>query len=303
MLEAKTPLHNLRMGSIDRRKTPRTPFTDRRRKNLFDVLTHQMQIKNYSFKTINLYRFLINEFVHYFEKHPRGISSEQIELYLLYLFEIKKVSSSRINQVISALKFLYNDIYGRKKVLRNIERPKKEYKLPVILNREEIAKIISSAENPKHRLMISLIYSSGLQLSELTRVRVSDIDLRNLKVFVQGSKSKKDRITIFSDKLIEPLQKTMKDKDKNQWIFPGQRSGTHINPRSIQKAFQKTLKKAGIKKNATCHSLRHSFAAHLFERGVDIRYIQELLGHARIETTSIYTKVCNIGLFNIKSPL
>ncbi len=299
----KIPVHDRRVGPKDRRKQERIIFTDRRRRGLLEVFEQQLRIRNYSFRSIKLYKSVIKDFIRYFDKHPRDINKEQIELYISYLIEIKKVSFSRVNQSISALKFLYEKLYGRHNLFTDIDRPRKEHKLPLVLNRSEIERIINVIYNPIHKLMISLLYSSGLRISELVKLKVKDVDMENLLIFVRGGKGKKDRRTIFSAKLVDELKKIMYNKEADEWLFPGQKKGRHYSPRSVQHIFEKALKASGIKKEAHCHTLRHSFATHLLENGVDIRYIQELLGHHRIETTTIYTKVRRPGLMKIKSPL
>ena len=170
------------------------------------------------------------------------------------------------------------------------------------MSRQEIKSIISSISNQKHRLIISLAYCAGLCISEIKHLRISDIDLSEKTIHIKNAKGKKDRISVISEKLVLDLKKFFVSKNKDGYVFESERGG-NLSERSIQKVFENSLIKAKIRKPATFHSLRHSFATHLLENGVNVRYVQELLGHSNIRTTQIYRKVTNPKLKNIKSPL
>ena len=163
--------------------------------------------------------------------------------------------------------------------------------------------ILGAIENPRHKLMISILYSSGLRLNELVQLKVGNIDLKSLMIFVKGGKGHKDRRTIFSENLIPPLIAQMGKKRAEEWLFYGVDGISHYSPRSVQKVLAIAVQKIGIQKHVHCHTLRHSFATHLMENGIDIRYIQELLGHERLETTAIYAHVRNPARQMIRSPL
>ncbi len=214
-----------------------------------------------------------------------------------------------MNQAISALKFLYVRLYGRDDTFADIRRPRPEHKLPRILSRDEILQIVRTIQNPKHRLMIDLLYAAGLRVSEVVNLRVQDVNLDELTLFVRAPrparesiKSNKDRITIFSESLRDALRRLMDGKQAGDWLFPSRRGG-RLSTRTVQQVFARAVKESDVQKEVSCHDLRHSFATHLLESGVDIRYIQELLGHARLETTRIYTRVANPARCRIKSPL
>jgi len=179
---------------------------------------------------------------------------------------------------------------------------KRNKKLPIVLSREEIKNIIDVIRNPKHKLIISLAYGAGLRISEVVNLKVKDINLEELTIHLKNAKGKKDRITIFPEKIKNDLQSLIAGKNMDDYLFESERSGK-LTERTAQKVFENALKKSDIKKDATFHSLRHSFATHLLENGVDVRYVQELLGHQNIRTTQIYTQVTNPKLKNIKSPL
>lgn len=301
---APLPDHDRRSGPADRRQTPRTPATDRRGADIPAYFARQLRIRNYKPRTIKLYKNILLDFHRYFSgKSLKDLAKDHIDLYLAFLVEQHGVSASRIAQVTSALKFLYNDLLGRKEIMINVKYPRMDKQIPKVLNREDVLRITESIHNPKHKLIISLLYAAGLRISEVARLRVRDIDLLNLTLFVRGGKGHKDRLSIFSAKLVDLLKKFMENKQAAGFLFPGTVREGHIAERTIQNIFEHALKESNIRKNATCHTLRHSFATHLLESGVDLRYIQELLGHASVQTTQIYTHVRNPAKSRILSPL
>lgn len=210
-------------------------------------------------------------------------------------------SSFTMNQYHAAYKLYITKILNRS---WNVPFPyaKRHKRLPVVLSRGEIAAIIGVTKNSKHKLILSLAYGTGLRVSEIINLRVRDIDTSGLTLVVRNGKGGKDRISILPEKLCNDLQNLMAGKRASDYLFESERGGK-LTTRTAQAVFGKALKLTGIKKEATFHSLRHSFATHLLENGVDVRYVQELLGHASIATTQLYTKVTNPQLKNIRSPL
>ncbi|MCD4693931.1 tyrosine-type recombinase/integrase [bacterium] len=196
--------------------------------------------------------------------------------------------------------FCWNVLKYRDKI--DIKFAKTPSKLPIVLSRDEIQKILLTIKNEKHKLMMELAYSGGLRASEIINLKIKDIDLAELIIHIKGAKGNKNRITVFPEKLVIDIKKLGSNRNFNDYVFASERGG-RLTERTAQKVFENALKKSGIKKEATFHSLRHSFATHLLENGTDVRYVQELLGHANIRTTQIYTKVTNPKLKNIKSPL
>lgn len=263
-------------------------------------LKQEMKLRNFSNQTIKNYLYYIIDFLKFANKSPKNINTSDIRNYLEAMVN-KNRSSSTLNLAYSSFHFYFEKIL-RRKFFINIPRAKKSKKLPIVLTRDEIGKIFGKITNIKHKLILGLIYSAGLRVSEIINVKVKDLDFENKLLNIKEAKGKKDRTTIVSEKIIPFLKKYSKNKTANDYLFESSRGGK-LTSRSIQKIFMQALKKSGIKKAATCHSLRHSFATHLLENGTDIRYIQELLGHARLETTQIYTKVSNNNLKNIKNPL
>ena len=183
--------------------------------------------------------------------------------------------------------------------IRSAKRPKR---LPIVLSRVEIKKIIESSKNSKHRLLLSLAYGAGLRVSEAISLKVQDLDFYELTIHIKQAKGQKDRISIIPEGIISELRNLIAGKINNDFVFASERGGK-LTTRTAQKIFENALHISKITKNATFHSLRHSFATHLLENGTDVRYVQELLGHQNIRTTQRYTQVTNPQLKNIKSPL
>ncbi len=184
-----------------------------------------------------------------------------------------------------------------------IKRPKKDRKLPAVLSREEISKLLSSIANVKHKAILMLTYSAGLRVSEVVKLKLEDIDTERKLIHIRGAKGRKDRYTILSDVAMNTLKLYIESYHPENWLFPSKEDNSYITVRTVQRIFEDACNKAEIKKDVTVHSLRHSFATHLLESGIDLRYIQELLGHKSSKTTEIYTHVSNRDLGKIQSPL
>ena len=263
-------------------------------------LEQELKIRGLSSKTIKAYLSYNKSFLDFVKKSPKLVKNEDIKRYLEYLAN-RGVSNATLNLVINALKFYYGQIM-RRRFFWQIKRPKKEKVLPVVLSKNEIKKILGQVNNVKHKLLLGLMYASGLRVSEVCRLRVKDLDFDNDILWVRQGKGSKDRQTLMPKNISKILQRYVNKKTLNDYVFEN-RQGRRLSERTVQKVFWQALKKSGVKKQATCHSLRHSFATHLLEKGLDIRYIQELLGHKRLETTQIYTKVTSNKLQEISSPL
>ncbi|MFA6973687.1 MAG: site-specific tyrosine recombinase/integron integrase [Parcubacteria group bacterium] len=263
-------------------------------------LKQEMKLRKFSRHTVESYLYYITQLLKLANKNPKTVNAEDIRAYLEKMAD-SGVSSSTLNSAYSALKFYFEKILCRK-FFFSIPRAKQSKYLPTVFNKEEIRQILGTIQNVKHKLLLGVMYSSGLRVSEAVNLRVKDLDLRGKLLTVRQGKGAKDRTTILSEKVAIVLEKYAKNKALNDYIFESDRGGK-LTERTAQKVFATALEKSGIKKAASCHSLRHSFATHLLEAGTSIRYIQELLGHARLETTQIYTKVAKNNLQSIKSPL
>ncbi|MBI4778990.1 tyrosine-type recombinase/integrase [Candidatus Falkowbacteria bacterium] len=267
-------------------------------------LVREMRIRNFSPKTIQAYVYYNKELLRFANKGSREINYEDIRDYMDCLFGLGK-SSSTVNLAINALKFYYEGILQRKFFVPKIgiRRPKAEKKLPVVLNKNEVVKMINCLDNIKHKLMIQILFGSGLRVSEAVDLKINDIDFIRKIITIRHGKGAKDRITIVSDKTLSDIEKYLLEYKPLVFLFESYVAGEKLAVRSAQKIVEEAVKSAEVNPNASAHSLRHGFATYLLENGTDIRYIQELLGHARLETTQIYTKVADNKIRGIKSPL
>lgn len=255
-------------------------------------LEQEMRLRNFSPKTIKVYLYYNKELLRFASyKSPIKITGQDIKDYLDFLIS-KGLSRSTIDLAINALKFYYSTILERKFFVNNkIKRPKKEKTLPIVLSKEEIKRMIDNIDNLKHQLMVVLLYSSGLRVSELVGLRLNNIDTQRKTIHICAGKGKKDRITVISQKAIELIDQYLLEYQPLEYVFESYEPGKKISTRTVQLAVVEAGQKAGIKKTIGPHTLRHSFATHMLENGVNLRYIQSMLGHARLETTQIYTKV------------
>lgn len=268
--------------------------------SLLRLTKNELTYRNYSKKTIESYLFCLGRYFSFKGTDLKRLNVANIK-YFLFRLTKKGLASETINLHLNAIKFFYREIV-RSKGSIEIRFARKNKKLPVVLTKNEVSKLLSAVENGKHKLLLSLAYGAGLRVSEIIKLRVQDLDLDELTVRVVDAKGGKDRITVFPEKLKDPIRNLIAGKDPSSPVFESERGG-RLSARSAQKIFEKAIAKSGVKKQASFHSLRHSFATHLLENGVDIRYIQALLGHKNIRTTQLYTKVTNPGIKNIKSPL
>jgi site-specific recombinase XerD len=219
------------------------------------------------------------------------------------LLEEKHKAAATVNQVFNALRFLYVELYKMPFAIGSIPRPRKEKRLPVVLDKSEALRIFDAVENLKHKTILMLIYSAGLRVGEAVRLRIEDVDSTRRLIHLKGAKGKKDRYTLLSDVVLERLREYYKEYKPKEYLFEGAVGRKHLAERSVQSVFERAAKAAGIRKPVSVHSLRHSFATHLLESGVDLRYIQELLGHSSSKTTEVYTHVSQKTLGKIVSPL
>lgn len=260
----------------------------------------ELRIRNYSQKTIKSYIYGLKEYFDFKKSDITEYSEGNVKDFLEYL-ERKQCSPSTRNLFLNTLKFYYHNVL---KTVDHIEicSAKRNKWLPVVLSRQEIEKMLDKTMNIKHRLLLALAYGAGLRVSEVINLRIHDVDLSELTIHLKQAKGNKDRITIIPERLIDGIRNLTAGKNSDDFVFISEHGG-RLATRTAQKIFEHALQKAGINKPATFHSLRHSFATHLLENGVDIRYVQELLGHNSIRTTQQYTQVTNPGLKKIKSPL
>ncbi len=259
-------------------------------------------MRKYSSKTLKAYLFYNRNLIDFCSKASGFIDENDIKNYLLNLAKDRNSSASTLNTAINALKYYYSTMLNRN-FFDDIKRPHNDKKLPVILSENEVERICSMVTNPKHKLIFMLIYSAGLRVSEVVKLRIENIDSERMMVYIQKAKGRKDRYTLLSEKVLKSLQNYFREYNPKNWIFHGARKDRHISTRTVQAIFENTKIKSGITKKASPHSLRHSFATHLLESGISLRYIQELLGHKNSKTTEIYTHVSKKHLGKIRNPL
>ncbi len=267
----------------------------------FRKLTTEMKLRGFSPQTVKMYLFYNQKLVDHIKKEPVDITEDDIKDFLACKLSDDSVSSATIALIKAALKFFYTEILGKNISL--IKTPKRSKKLPVVLSQTEIKNLIDMTENIKHRLIIELLYSTGLRLSECINLKYSDLDLNDGIGWVRMGKGFKDRIFIISEIFKKDLldYKEKSCSDGKGYIFLV--NGKKMTYRGIQHAIKVSAARAGIEKPVHVHTLRHSFATHLLENGVDIRKIQKLLGHSNLQTTQIYTQVSSEEIKKIKSPL
>jgi len=262
----------------------------------------EMQLREFSPRTQESYLSAVEGLARHYSRSPEKICQEEIEDYLLYLRQEKAQSQSTCNVVISGLKFLYNHTIKCKQIRLELPPRKGIRKLPEVLSRQEVYRVISQPANIKYRTMLMTAYSAGLRSSELVRLKPEHIDSSRMVIRVIQGKGNKDRNTILSERLLDQLRIYWQACRPQKWLFPSRNSEQHISQSSIGREFNRAKRKAGITKGKGIHTLRHSFATHLLEAGYDIRKIQLLLGHTSLSTTSIYLHVSRKSMEKMKSP-
>lgn len=267
---------------------------------------NRLILKGYSPSTIRTY---CNEFQIFLQtlnkKSAKELTPEQLQRYILYCINQLKLSENTIHSRINSLKFYYEQVLHKEKMFFEIPRPRKQKLLPGIFSQDEIAAIINSVINKKHKAMLMIAYSGGLRVSEIVTLKTYQIDSKRMTIFISQAKGKKDRVVTLSPILLVMLREYAKEynPDKKGYLFGGSIPGTPYSTRSLQEVMQAAKKKAGVMKPGSMHSLRHSFATHLIERGTDVTMIQKLLGHNDLKTTLIYLHTSNKDLMKIISPL
>jgi integron integrase len=313
-------------------------------KKLLDRMREVLRLKHYSIRTEHTYVNWAKRYILFHDKrHPQDMGAPEIAAFLTHLAVQRNVAASTQNQALCALLFLYDEVLHQDVGPVDAIRAKKPKRLPTVLTREEVERVIAAVTGT-HRLVVRLLYGSGLRLMECLRLRVKDVDFAYRQIVVRDGKGHKDRVTVLPGKLVEPLKTHLRrvalihqrDLDRGygavylpyaletkypnaakewcwQYVFPARslsrdpRSGItrrhHLGESGPQRAVRRAARLAGIDKHVSCHTFRHSFATHLLEDGYDIRTVQELLGHKDVKTTMVYTHVLNRGGLAVRSPL
>tara|TARA_R110002051_G_scaffold4043_8_gene21476 strand:+ start:17295 stop:18422 length:1128 start_codon:yes stop_codon:yes gene_type:complete len=262
----------------------------------------KLELKKYANSTVKTYVTFFEMFInHFYNRELHTLNEVDIRSFLQRLIH-RNVSNSYLNQAINAIKFYYEIVLGMPNRFYEIERPRKEFKLPTVISKEEVLAMISCTTNSKHKCIVGLLYSAGLRRSELLNLKLIDIDSKRMLIKIKGAKGNKDRLTLLSTKALNDLRQYFKEWRPKEYLFEGRKGGKY-SPESVIQIVKNSANRAGIRQNVTPHTLRHSFATHLLESNVDLRQIQVLLGHGSSKTTEIYTHVATNSFTTIKNPL
>lgn len=266
-------------------------------------MLEELQLRNYCAGTIRLYLHHVAAFAQHFHRSPDQLGAEEIRRYQLFLIREKKLAWSSYNQIVCALRFFYAKTLKRTFLLQDIPFPHSEQRLPLILSPEEVAQILTAPPHLKSRALLMTIYAAGLRRSEAAGLRVCDIDSARMTITVHQGKGRKDRVVMLSPVLLDTLRQYWRQHKPKEWLFPGDNPGQPISGNDIFMVFHNAVRRAGITKKVSPHSLRHSFATHLLESGTDLRTIQILLGHRNLKTTARYLHVSQHKVRATASPL
>ena len=274
------------------------------KEQVLEKLKFDVELRGLSKNTQDEYFTKVKIFQDYYNKPATELGEKDIREFLHYLTTEKKLSSGSVNSYNSGLRFLYGVTLNINLNYKQIPRHRKTRKFPDILTRDEIQTLFDTCNNLRDKCILMTIYGAGLRLSEVSCLKVSDIDSKKMQLFIRSGKGAKDRYALLSQANLEILRDYWKSYHPKEWLFYSRiNTGTHITPRAVQDIFHKFINKAKITKKVTVHSLRHSFATHLLESGTSIFHIKQLLGHSDISTTCFYLHLLKIEFLNVKSPL
>lgn len=270
------------------------------------AFVQHLTLHTYSMATINTYRNELLQLLQLLKHQPvNSLTTDDLKRYMHYILTKEKISENTAHSRLNALKYYFEQVLGREKFFYSIPRPKKATRLPKVFNQDEIAAIINSLTNKKHKALLMLCYSAGLRVSEAVAIKTWQVDSKQMNIFISQGKGKKDRIVTLSPVMLVMLREYAREykPPKNGYLFEGVTSDTPYSTRSLQQVLASAKARAGVCKPGSIHSLRHSFATHLVEKGTDVTMIQKLLGHNDIKTTLLYLHTSNKDLLKIISPL
>ena len=266
-------------------------------------MLEDLRIRNYAQTTVECYIRSVAEFAKHFNKPPDELGPEEIRSWQLFLLYEKRVKLSTYIQAVCALRFFYQNTLHRRIEINRIPLPRYEKKLPVILSKDEVKALLEAPRNLKHRAMLATMYGAGLRVSEVASLKVSNLDRERHAIWVRGGKGHKDRQVMLAGPLRDLLAAYWRWKRPTEWLFPGRMPDRPIGTSSVFRACQKAAMEAGITKPIHPHSLRHAFATHLLDEGVNLLVIQALLGHAHLKTTARYLHLSESAIRSTRSPL
>jgi site-specific recombinase XerD len=266
-------------------------------------MLEDLHIRNYSPSTVRCYVRSVAEFAKHFKKSPEYLGPEEIRKWQLYLRDEKKLKLSSYIQAVCGLRFFYRNTLNRKVDIEQIPLPRYETKLPVILSKEEVKALLEVPRELSHRAILATMYGAGLRVSEVTHLKVADLDRKRKVINVRGGKGNKDRQVMLPDSLRDVLVAWWRRTRSTEWLFPGEKPGRPLSRETVFRACKEAARRAGINKSVHPHSLRHAFATHLLEDGVNLLVIQALLGHKNLKTTARYLHVADTAARSTRSPI
>ncbi len=289
-------------------------------KYYLDRLVEEVKLRGHSQRTARAYRSCLGVFLAFLKNGSKALGPQDLPISVvggggfdIEVLDVEKIRTfllwkhdqgaapQTVNLYLNSIKFFYREVLKNTTQI-SLKFAKRSRRLPVVFLREDVLALLAALKSQKHRLLLSLAYGSGLRVSEVVALKVADLDFERVLIYVRKGKGNKDRVSVMPGKIKDELKAFIFGKDLKTFVFESQRGGA-LHPRTAQKVFLQAMQKAGIAKIAGFHALRHSFATHLLENGVDIRYLQELLGHGSIRTTQIYTRLTSVALARIRSPL
>ncbi len=268
-----------------------------------DLMDRELRIRGFAKGTRKCYLANMRQFVRHFMRPPDQLTAEDVKQYQLFLTKERRLKWSTFNTHVCAIRFFYSEVLGVDWDVKQIPYQKAGKKLPEVLSRDEVVSLLDAVTNLKHRAIVMTLYSGGLRVGEALHLRARNIDGQRMMIHIEQGKGRKDRYTVLSSQLLETLRCYWRERRPRHWLFPGRDPSRPLTRESVEKFFRRARERAGIRKRISPHSLRHSFATHLLERGVNIRVIQRLLGHRSIKSTEIYTHVAENYVQETGSPL
>jgi integrase/recombinase XerD len=268
-----------------------------------DRMERELKLRGLSPRTRHCYLRAVHNFVRFYRRPAEQMGIPEARAYVLHLIEEKKLGRSSVIQTVCALRFFYCKVLQRSFSLDDLPYQKRKRHLPQTLSEKEVAALLEAEPNLKHRVILMTLYSGGLRLQEAIQLRPADIDSAGMRIRIRAGKGGKERFVMLSSALLDALRDYFREYRPEEWLFYGHTKAEPIHPRSVQRLIKQAASAAGIRSRVTPHMLRHSFATHLLDRGTNLRYIQELLGHRNIGTTMIYTHVSRRMLTEVVSPL
>lgn len=266
-------------------------------------LIEDLELRNYAPSTVHAYVNHVFWLARFYRRSPDELTEEQVRAYLVHLVQQKQISWSHYNVTVCALRFLYESTLGKPWVVRHVPFAKRPKKLPCVLSSDEVLSLLKCVPKLGHRMVLMTIYATGLRISEATRLQPADIDGQRMVILVRQGKGAKDRQAPLSPLLLESLRAYWRSTRPKLWLFPGKDENQPVHRQTVAQACAAAARKAGLTKHVTPHTLRHSFATHLLEAGVDLRTIQQILGHSQLRTTAHYTHVSVERIQQAASPL